>query len=157
VPCWDAHLPEAHHREAWAEEKRAPTRAEAERDDALNPPNPRSATVPLPAIRDVTSARVPAEPPPAPPPPPPTPHPHPHLPPLPPPASDPPTDVLVVVSKLKAYVRAASQMTTSDGVIDVLSDHLRRLCDAAARVAARDGRKTVMDRDFRVVLSDWND
>lgn len=24
VACWDAHLPEARHREAWAEEKRAP-------------------------------------------------------------------------------------------------------------------------------------
>ena len=24
VTCWDAHLPEARHREAWAEEKRAP-------------------------------------------------------------------------------------------------------------------------------------
>src|SRR5262245_13730012 len=28
VDCWDAHLPEARHREAWAEERRAPTRAE---------------------------------------------------------------------------------------------------------------------------------
>lgn len=27
VGCWDAHLPEAHHREAWAEEKRAPPAA----------------------------------------------------------------------------------------------------------------------------------
>ena len=157
VPCWDAHLPEAHHREAWAEEKRAPTRAEAERDDALTPPLPRSATIPLPPIRDVTSARVPTVPPPPPPPPNPSPNPDPSPNPNPNPTSDLPADVLVVVSKLKAYVRAAAQMNTSDSVIDVLSDHLRRLCDAAARVAAREGRKTVMDRDFRVVLSDWND
>jgi len=150
VPCWDAHLPEAHHREAWAEEKHAPTRAEAERDDSLAPPLPRSATVPLPPIRNLTSARVPTVAP-APAPAPGPAHPNP------PPAADLPAEVLVVVSKLKAYVRAASQMNTSDGVIDVLSDHLRRLCDAAARVAARDGRKTVMDRDFREVLSDWTD
>src|SRR5262245_59405430 len=26
VPCWDAHVPEARHRDAWAEETRAPTR-----------------------------------------------------------------------------------------------------------------------------------
>ncbi len=157
VPCWDAHLPEAHHREAWAEEKHAPTRAEAERDESLAPPLPRSATVPLPPIRNLTSARVPAvAPAPARPNPNPNPNPNPY-PTLPPPPPDLPADVLVVVSKLKAYVRAASQMNTSDGVIDVLSDHLRRICDAAARVAARDGRKTVMDRDFREVLSDWTD
>ncbi len=26
VSCWDAHLPDMNHREAWAEERRAPTR-----------------------------------------------------------------------------------------------------------------------------------
>jgi histone H3/H4 len=59
-----------------------------------------------------------------------------------------PKDVLVVVSKLKAYVRARSGMNTSDNVVGVISDHLRKLCDEAIRNAARDGRKTVMDRDF---------
>jgi hypothetical protein len=29
VTCWEVHLPGAHHREAWAVEKRAPSRAEA--------------------------------------------------------------------------------------------------------------------------------
>jgi hypothetical protein len=29
VSCWDAHLPVARHREAWAEERTAPARAEA--------------------------------------------------------------------------------------------------------------------------------
>ena len=29
VSCWDAHLPVARHREAWAEERTAPTRAQA--------------------------------------------------------------------------------------------------------------------------------
>ena len=31
VGCWDAHVPMLRHREAWAEERRAPTRAEWER------------------------------------------------------------------------------------------------------------------------------
>ena len=59
-----------------------------------------------------------------------------------------PEEVLVVVSKLKAYVKARSGMNTSDAVADVLSDRLRRLCDEAIRRAERDGRKTVMERDF---------
>jgi histone H3/H4 len=53
-----------------------------------------------------------------------------------------------VVSKLKAYVKARSGMNTSDNVTSVLSEHLRKLCNEAIRNAARDGRKTVLDRDF---------
>jgi hypothetical protein len=64
------------------------------------------------------------------------------------PAQSAPHDVLVVVSKLKAYVRARSGMNTSDAVMDLLSDRLRRLCDEAIRSAQRDGRRTVMERDF---------
>ena len=60
-----------------------------------------------------------------------------------------PQDVLVVVSKLKAYVKARSGMNTSDGVVDVLSAKIRKLCDAAIEVAHSDGRKTLMDRDFK--------
>lgn len=63
-----------------------------------------------------------------------------------------PRDVLVVVSKLKNYVRARSGFNTSDGVTDVLSDHLRELCKQAIRNAAMDGRKTVLDRDFHGLL-----
>ena len=65
------------------------------------------------------------------------------------PAQDLPEDVLVVVSKLKAYVKARSGMNTSDGVVDVISAKIRRLCDAAIEVAQADGRKTVLDRDFK--------
>jgi len=65
------------------------------------------------------------------------------------PADELPLDVLVVVSKLKAYVKARSGMNTSDGVTDVLSAKLRKLCDAAIEVAQADGRKTVLDRDFK--------
>jgi len=63
-----------------------------------------------------------------------------------------PKDVLVVVSKLKAYVKARSGMSTSDGAIDVLSRHLRQLCNLAIQHAGTEGRKTVMDRDFEAIL-----
>jgi histone H3/H4 len=55
---------------------------------------------------------------------------------------------LVVVSKLKKYIKDRSGMNTSDGAMAVLSAHLRALSNEAIRTAARDGRKTVLDRDF---------
>jgi histone H3/H4 len=57
-------------------------------------------------------------------------------------------EVLVVASKLKNYIRGKSGMNTSGAVIDVLSSKIRGLCDQAIEAAKRDGRKTVMDRDF---------
>ena len=62
---------------------------------------------------------------------------------------DPPREILIVVSKLKAYVRARSGMNTSDSVMELLSDRLRALCDEGIRHAASDGRRTLMDRDFK--------
>ncbi len=69
-------------------------------------------------------------------------------------AGDEPHDVLVVTSKLKAFIKARSGMSTSDRVVGVLSDHLRELAIRALRRAAADGRKTVLDRDFAAVLED---
>jgi hypothetical protein len=57
-------------------------------------------------------------------------------------------DVLVVVSKLKNYIRARSGLNTSGNVASVLSEIVRRECDQAIEKAKSDGRKTVMDRDF---------
>jgi histone H3/H4 len=57
-------------------------------------------------------------------------------------------EVLVVVSKLKNYIRTASGMNTSGSVGPLLSDIIRKLCDQAIEKAKQDGRKTVMDRDF---------
>jgi histone H3/H4 len=48
---------------------------------------------------------------------------------------------------LKKYVKDRSGMNTSDAVADVLGEHVRQICDEAIRAAARDGRKTVLDRD----------
>jgi len=57
-------------------------------------------------------------------------------------------DVLVVMSKLKNYVRARSGYNTSDRVAGPLSEALRVLCDRAIDKARAEGRKTVLDRDF---------
>ena len=126
VPCWDAHVPEARHRDAWAEERKAPTatewqrQREAEERDGDAPAEAAEA----PRRRIVSGGE----------------------------GDDLPREVLIVVSKLKAYVRARSDMNTSDSVTGVLSDHLRKLCNEAIRNAARDGRKTVLDRDFEPLL-----
>ena len=126
LPCWDAHVPEARHRDAWAEETRAPSReewqaeldeaaaeAEAEKAKTMTDKTPRERRIVGPAADDV------------------------------------PREVLIVVSKLKAYIKARSGMNTSDAVSEALSDHLRRLCDLAIDNASVDNRKTVLDRDFK--------
>ena len=57
-------------------------------------------------------------------------------------------EILIVVSKLKQYIKQQAGMNTSEAVSGALSDHLRHLCDQAVAHAAEEGRKTVMDRDF---------
>lgn len=57
-------------------------------------------------------------------------------------------EVLVVASKLKNYIRNQSGMNTSGAVMEALSNKLRELCNQAIENARREGRKTVMDRDF---------
>ena len=58
-----------------------------------------------------------------------------------------PNEVLIVVSKVKAYIRARSGMNTSDAVAEALSDLVRKAADQAIATAKADGRKTVMARD----------
>ena len=130
--CWDVHLPLMNHREAWAEERRAPTREAWRREQEAEQ---RSAAPPAPAAKSAPTAPMRAAPAPVR---------------QPPPPSAPPAEgeILVVVSKLKAYVRERSGMNTSDSVSELLSDRLRRMCDQAIQRAQRDGRRTVMDRDF---------
>ena len=55
--------------------------------------------------------------------------------------------MLIVVSKMKKYIKDRSGFNTSDAVAEMLSDHVRAICDDAIRAAARDERKTVLDRD----------
>jgi hypothetical protein len=145
VSCFEAHVPVVRHREAWAEEATAPTREAWEREQAEEaagtpahaPPtmaSPRTAEAPRaePAKeRRIVAVGAPVK-----------------VGPVALQESGVPSDILIVASKLKAYVRARSGMNTSDGVMDVLSDIVRELCDAAVQRAAEDGRKTVMPRDF---------
>jgi len=130
VPCFDSHVPGARHRDAWAEQNQSPTRTEWEREQAEE-----AAALARAESREAAAAEAPARPPPRPAAPGPV-----------------PREVLVVVSKLKGYVKARSGMNTSDNVVDALSDHLRRLCDRAIAHAERDGRRTVMDRDFHGLI-----
>jgi hypothetical protein len=148
VSCWDSHVATLRHRDAWAVEERAPRWGEA--DAVASAPPPRAAE---PVRRPVPAVTVAA-------------------PPSPPPvardaaisssaagsvtahAGGPALsnnyehdDVLIVISKLKKYVRDRSGMNTSDAVADLLGDHVRSICDEAIRAAAREGRKTVLDRD----------
>ena len=61
---------------------------------------------------------------------------------------DVPRDVLIVASKLKAYVKAKYDLNTSGNVMEALSDILRYEADKACEKAIAEGRKTLMDRDF---------
>jgi len=138
VDCWEIHLPTERHREAWAVEKRAPKVPDApETAKAGGAPGAGGArAVPVPGAaatggppatgaRPGVVVRRAAET-----------------------EASSPTDVLVVASKLKAYIRDGSGFNTSDRVLLVLSDVLRKLCDDAIRSAKRAGRDTVLDRDL---------
>ena len=58
------------------------------------------------------------------------------------------SDILIVASKLKAYIKERAGMSTSANVMPKLSETVRELCDKAIENARNEGRKTVMDRDF---------
>ncbi len=143
VSCWDSHVAMLRHRDAWAVEERSPTAEQWQRELAAQAPESGPTTVPRPAV-PVGSAptpvvrRIVAEPAPSP------------TPPI--TATDPilrdaERDMMIVISKLKKYIKDRSGFNCSDAVGDVLSENVRALCDEAIRAAARDERKTVLDRD----------
>jgi hypothetical protein len=142
VACWDSHVATLRHRDSWAVEARAPSAAEWEREraeDAAPPARPQPA-VPTakPASAPEAPRRVVAAP---------------------APVAAPAAaasqlnlqpadrDVLIVVSKMKKYIKDRSGFNCSDAVADVISDHVRAICDDAIRAAGQDERKTVLDRD----------
>lgn len=153
VECWEIHLPLMRHREAWAVEETSPTRAAwAASQGGAEPsrratPSPKSAPAaapkaPGPSVlrrtssgektaaasnRRVVESRPAASS---------------------KPAKSGPIEVLVVASRLKNYVREVHGFNTSDGVLDPLSNEIRRLIDKAIDNAKEDGRKTVLDRDL---------
>jgi hypothetical protein len=140
VACWDSHVATLRHRDAWAVEARAPSKDQWAREQAEeSAPRPQAAVpAPKPAAAPAPEAprRVVAA-----------------APPSPAPASSQlslqPTerDILIVVSKMKKYIKDRSGFNCSDAVAEVLSDHVRAICDDSIRAAAMDERKTVLDRD----------
>ncbi len=57
------------------------------------------------------------------------------------------SDLLVVTSKVKQYIREKSQMNTSSNSLSALSEIVKAACDKAIEHARTENRKTVMDRD----------
>jgi hypothetical protein len=128
VHCFERHLPGARHKDAGAIEKKSP--AAGANPTSPAGPTPATTTSPPPGPQRVF-ARPQASPSPA--------------------AHSPgkaPQEVLVIASRLKEYIAARSEFNTSASVMDVLSEHLRIICDRAIDNARAEGRKTVMDRDF---------
>lgn len=59
------------------------------------------------------------------------------------------SDLLVVASKVKNYVREQSGgMNTSATFLDALTQEVKKVCNKAIEAAKQDGRKTVKDRDL---------
>ena len=58
VRCWDAHVPVMNHRSAWAEERRAPTRQEADAASAERAPRRRVARSSAPARRSTEDDEI---------------------------------------------------------------------------------------------------
>lgn len=140
VDCWQSHVPTMRHRDAWAEEQRSPSHAQwsGQRTEAGRPAAPSASTASRSAegleslreprrtiIAQPEAGSVGA-----------------------PLSTDVPREILIVASKLKQYVKARSDLNTSDAVMQRLSDLVRRLCDDAVVRAREEGRKTLLDRDF---------
>ena len=152
VSCWQEHVPLLRHRDSWAEEQRSPSvgawrqanavqgarsggsteRRSGTRPDRHAVPESRVSTTadmqrtPRRIVVGASDHRAGAGP------------------------SDEevPQDILIVASKLKKYIRARHGMSTSDSVMEELSERVRALCDDAVARAGQAGRRTVMDRDF---------
>lgn len=120
VNCWEVHLPGARHRDAGAVEKRSPSTSEQAAESAPRRILINSSSPSSGGVAAVSgAARSPMS-----------------------------QEVLVVVSKMKQYIRDISEMNTADEVSRVLSDLIRTECEKAIQQARSDGRKTVMARDF---------
>ena len=141
VSCWDSHVAMLRHRDAWAVEARAPSKEIWTREQAAEAALAAAAPAPVartvvstaaPAVRRVVGDASPSA------------------------AAalegvtltEAERDMLVVISKMKKYIKDRSGMNCGDSVAELLSDHVRAICDDAIRSAARDERKTVLDRDL---------
>ncbi|MCC2677796.1 MAG: hypothetical protein K0R29_372 [Pseudobdellovibrio sp.] len=134
ISCWEVHLPGAKHRDAGAIEKKSPMKAEP--SETSNAPvvsgmgtsssSPqRRIIVGSSNASGVSLTKNPTV------------------------KSAMSNEVLVVVSKMKQYIRDLSEMNTSEEVNQILSDIIRTECEKAITSARAEGRKTVMARDFK--------
>ena len=57
------------------------------------------------------------------------------------------SEILVIASKVKSYIKNKGGLNTSAAAIEALSDKLRAVCDTAIENAKQDKRKTLKDRD----------
>lgn len=122
VACWDAHVPGARHRDAWAEQATAPDQEQADDGERNSPAMESNKRIISPKTAPVRNDE--------------------------PQESSDSDEILVVVSKLKKYIADSAEMNTSGQGMAVLSRHLRFVCDRAVQAARAEGRKTVLDRDF---------
>jgi histone H3/H4 len=120
IPCFEVHLPGAKHRSAGAVEKKAPMTSAAIMSDAPKRIIIQSAANPVTASTGKSSIKSSME-----------------------------NEVLVVVSKMKQYIKDVSDMNTSEDVNMTISHMIRMQLDRAIENARREGRKTVMARDFK--------
>ncbi len=58
------------------------------------------------------------------------------------------SEVLVVTSKVKKFIKEKGDMNTSAETIEILSKAIEQLCIRGIDSAKADGRKTVMARDI---------
>lgn len=58
------------------------------------------------------------------------------------------SDILIVTSKVKKFIKEQGQMNTSGETVDVLSKAVEKICQKGIENAKADGRKTVMARDI---------
>ena len=120
VGCFEVHLPAARHKDAAAIEMKAPLKVESS-SEAGAPRDPVRKIISSGGGSPSASSNV---------------------------STSISREVLIIASRLKEYITARADMNTSGGVVEVLSDHVRIICDRAIENARADGRKTVMDRDF---------
>ncbi len=124
VACWDSHLGFARHRDASALEMKAPSKSQYLQ--SLTPSENQKPMTDTQVPRKIFVQT-----------------------PKPSPSTEASAETLVVVSKIKQYIKDQSGFNTSQCCIDALTDKITRQCIDAIENAQLDGRKTVMGRDVR--------
>ncbi len=127
VSCWERHLPTARHRDAAAIERSAPSKnewiAEMSHSEQITTDEPST------GVRRIVGGQ--------------TPHSAHQK------SSTYSDEILIIASRLKNYVKQKSDMNTSEQVLVILSNMIRIECDRAIDNARSNGRKTLLDRDFK--------